>query len=77
MYCPVLGRFHITEMLADAKKHIVAEETAALSQPLQRSRWLSIDIAANLANFLEDALQAGARDLVIALDDGCRSIQRR
>ena len=74
---PVLGRFHVTEMLADAKEHIVAEETAALSQPLQRSRWLSIDIAANLANFLEDALQAGARDLVIALDDGCRSIQRR
>ena len=34
MHRPVLGRFHVAEMLADAKKHIVAEETAALSQSL-------------------------------------------
>ena len=57
---PVFGRLQVAEMLADAKEHIVAEKTAALSQPLQRSRGLRIDVAADFANLLEDTVE-GAR----------------
>ena len=74
---PVLGRLQLAEMIADAEEHVVAEQAAASRQPLQRSRWLRVDVAADVADFLEHAFQPRARDLVVALDDRCRSIQRR
>jgi len=75
VYHPVLGRFHFAQMFADAEKHVVAQEAAALGQALQRSCGLRIDIAADFDEFLKHAVQARTGDLVMALDDGRRAVE--
>jgi len=48
---PVLGRFQFAQMFADAEKHVVAQEAAALARALQRLCGLRIDFTADFVEF--------------------------